>query len=478
MTRRAALAALALLLAGCASLERPALRADDAASASCRQWFTALDEAVDRAGVRDAEVDPIDGFPGLRIDRLTAALARRANASDEAFAAWLQRLRLQDHGAREIEIANLPGSAAFTRGRLDTCSEQLAAAVQSEPQARRQLVARAQVPDRYSNASRVLGLYALTRVPFFAGVAAWQREHGQAMSEAAAQPRAAQRFVPDAPTPTAPNAASFARDALGLPRIDGAAAARLLAAHAPLFDIEQQGDFDRPGTPIWQADGRIAIDTARPVVYQRLAHTLVRGQALVQLVYTLWFAERPRRGAFDMLGGALDGVVVRITLGPDGKPLLLDTIHACGCYHLFFPAQGVALRPDAPKDEEWAFVPASLPAWAPDKRFVIRIASASHYVLGVSAATQAGDGASRYALRPEADLRSLPRPDGERRSLYKPDGLVAGSERAERFLFWPMGIASAGAMRQWGHHATAFVGRRHFDDADLIERRFAIPGLE
>jgi hypothetical protein len=28
-------------------------------------------------------------------------------------------------------------------------------------------------------------------------------------------------------------------------------------------------------------------------------------------------------------------------------------------------------------------------------------------------------------------------------------------------------------MRQWGRHATAFVGRRHFDEADLLERRFA-----
>ena len=62
--------------------------------------------------------------------------------------------------------------------------------------------------------------------------------------------------------------------------------------------------------------------------------------------------------------------------------------------------------------------------------------------------------------------------------MFGPDGLVAGSERAERWLFWPMGIASAGAMRQWGHHATAFVGRRHFDDADLIERRFVIPALQ
>ncbi|MCS7102014.1 MAG: hypothetical protein NZL99_09990, partial [Burkholderiaceae bacterium] len=59
------------------------------------------------------------------------------------------------------------------------------------------------------------------------------------------------------------------------------------------------------------------------------------------------------------------------------------------------------------------------------------------------------------------------------RSAFGPDGLIAGSQRLERFFFWPMGIASAGAMRQWGRHATAFVGRRHFDDPLLIERYFA-----
>jgi hypothetical protein len=36
-----------------------------------------------------------------------------------------------------------------------------------------------------------------------------------------------------------------------------------------------------------------------------------------------------------------------------------------------------------------------------------------------------------------------------------------------------MGIASAGAMRQWGTHATAFVGRRQFDDPFLLEEAFA-----
>ena len=69
-------------------------------------------------------------------------------------------------------------------------------------------------------------------------------------------------------------------------------------------------------------------------------------------------------------------------------------------------------------------------------------------------------------------LRSLALADDARRSLFGPDGIVAGTERGERWLFWPMGIAEPGAMRQWGRHATAFVGIRHFDDPNLIERYF------
>ncbi|MBE0587855.1 MAG: hypothetical protein IH617_07415, partial [Hydrogenophaga sp.] len=80
-----------------------------------------------------------------------------------------------------------------------------------------------------------------------------------------------------------------------------------------------------------------------------------------------------------------------------------------------------------------------------------------------------------YEHRVESVLRSLPwlgTEPGTRRSLYGPGGLIAGTQRGERYLFWPMGVRDAGAQRQWGHHATAFVGRRHFDDPDLIDRRF------
>ncbi len=69
-------------------------------------------------------------------------------------------------------------------------------------------------------------------------------------------------------------------------------------------------------------------------------------------------------------------------------------------------------------------------------------------------------------------LRSLEVEAGQRRSMFNKYGIVSGSERPERVLLWPMGIRSPGAMRQWGRHPTAFVGRRHYDDPYLIEQLF------
>jgi hypothetical protein len=102
---------------------------------------------------------------------------------------------------------------------------------------------------------------------------------------------------------------------------------------------------------------------------------------------------------------------------------------------------------------------------------VLRIASRTHYLQRVQFGSGGSDASRRYAIHPDDTLRSLPHPDG-RRSAFGPDGIVAGSERGERFLFWPMGVRNPGAMRQWGRHATAFVGIRHFDDPDLFEKYF------
>ena len=491
MTRLLAALLAAVGLAGCATLVAPSLPATAGSEiAACAGWFERIDAAIDRAGVRDAEADRIAGFAGLRTDRLSAALRERARADGAAFEAWLGRLQQLESEGRAVEIANLPGPAfplaeaadmAAARSRSALCTQAWRKPLQADAALRAQLLDSASVPDRYATWQRAAGLYPLVRWPFFAGVEAWQREHQAQVERWSAAAPATQRFIAAGAAASAVRIAELwrnrAHDALGLPRFQPDEIATLLAAHAPVLEIETHGDFDRFGALAWR-DGTVApgVDVGMPVLYQRLSATRYRGRWLVQLVYTLWFPERPPRSRFDVLAGALDAVVVRITLAPDdGRPLLVDTIHGCGCYQMYFPTAEVALRPDAPIGVEWAFVPATLPALRAGQRVVVRLASASHYVVGI-APDDAAPGTA-YTLRDEHSLRALPTPAGSSRSLFGPDGLVAGSERAERFLFWPMGIASAGAMRQWGHHATAFVGRSHFDDADLIERRFVIEAL-
>ncbi len=490
-SRLVRLGALLAVLAGAACTTVPDAPLP-AADAACRAWAGQLDAAIAQAGVADAEAERLPGVSGLRVDRVGEALRERAGGDDAAFRAWLQRAAALDEAARAAEIANLPAAAFPLRAgalvatdrdsaRAHTAACRLATLQQlaTAPMATREaLLQRARVPDRYSLGLRTLGLYPLVRWPFFSGVQGWQAGHEAAMARWAAQPpplaRHALAIAADSaaapPWPPQP-------DALGLPQPDAAHAQQLLAWHAPVFEIEQRGPYDRFGTPGWGAEGQPRVDTAQPVVWHRLAHTRLGETWHLQLVYTLWFPERPPSSALDLLAGALDGVVVRLTLGTDGQPLLVDSIHSCGCYHLFFPSAALRPRAGAPRYQEWLFAPAPLPPLPPTHRLVVRIGSASHHLLGLQTLPRAADvataTATAYTLQPEDALRSMPAADG-RRSLFAPDGLVQGTERGERFLFWPMGIASAGAMRQWGHHATAFVGRRHFDDANLLDRRFEL----
>jgi hypothetical protein len=208
------------------------------------------------------------------------------------------------------------------------------------------------------------------------------------------------------------------------------------------------------------------------VVYRKLALTRYGGETLVQLVYLAWFSERPRAKSLDLLAGRLDGIFWRITLSTHGDPLVYDTIHPCGCFHMFFPVPGVEPLPPPATGIEWAFVPDRAPKLPDGARLVLRLATRTHYLVNMAA--DGGGAGLTYEFADYDELRSMPAGAGKRRSAFRPDALVPGTERGERVFFWPMGVPSAGAMRQWGHHATAFVGRRHFDDVDLIERRFRL----
>lgn len=491
---RLALAASLAAAGGCATFDPVAAsrESDESTVGGCVEWYRSLDTAVDAAGVSDAQAARVRGFPYMRVDRFTASLRDNARSQESALLAFAERLVDLDIEGRKHELANLPHGSlkALWKGlgepdvatsleQTRECALRMLAFDLDSSRAADALLGRISVPDDYVMALRILGFYELSKIPFSIGV----RKHVE-QTEAA--------FARDLETTSRGTVVRFSpssrprmgrekvRDILdramdnplGIPAPAGEELDALFALYAPSFEIETLGDFDRPGALRWRWRDSPEVDAADPAVYRNLSYARYKGRNLLQLVYTVWFSERPPESQHDLLSGVLDGVVFRVTLAPDGTPLVYDSMHPCGCYHMFFPTTRAVPLPAPDGELEWALIPQKIRAMGVSDRLVVRIASGTHYVERVY--RDQDDSLARYELRPYDELRSLRRMRGDTRSVFGPDGIVPGTERRERFLFWPMGIENAGAMRQWGRHATAFVGRRHFDDADLLERRFVL----
>ena len=486
---------LVVTIAGCAVAPRtpPVTGALDAAATQCAAILGRVDTAVASEGVGDGMAARIAGFPHLRVNRFLASYAREA--LDEArFSEWVQRMAALGTQSYAIELANLPSRQAdqltselqalgsrhaALHLAVAECAKQLAAADLTSSERRALLREAAQVPDDYVDWQRVLGLYWLTRIPFAHGIQRWQEDvrrvyaqplnslpvTGEIRLYAAPRGRLSRAEVADV-------LARASNNALDIPEPDAGDLDALFATFAPDFEIDTAGAADRPGELVWQEGAAPRVDPARFIVYRRASHTRYREQVLLQLNYSIWFPERPRDAGWDLLGGHLDGLLWRVTLTPDGVPWLFDSIHLCGCYHQFFTTARALLKALPPTLDETAFVPQDLPRLEAESRLVLRVASSTHYLQRVLIRPDSAHAVPGYAFAEDDALRSLPLSTGERRSAFRADGVVPGTERGERYLFWPMGVPEPGAMRQWGRHATAFVGRRHFDDARLLEQYF------
>ena len=472
------------LLLGCASTPanlQPPTRIQSGLNAvvsDCEMLFASLDVEVERQQVADVQSQRVPGYRYLRVNRFLEAVAPAAT-SKAAFDVWVRQLRELDRQARAAELANLDVKQPRpeTAARLDDCAERLAQHDFGIAAGRTHLRAVARVDDAYDTSKRLLGFYALTAIPMHYGVSrlvadtdskfrqplASRRIHGELV-----------RLVPPEDTvrwDTAAVAAALdasADNALELPLPSDVVLEALFQTFAPIWEVDVATHADRLGAPGFH-DGGLWVDVEHPVVYTLTSHTLFEGKALLQLNYIVWFPERTSRGGFDLLAGKLDGITWRVTLGSDGRPLHYDAMHNCGCYYMAFPTETLARRPMDAREE-----PMSVPQLisSTSERLVIRVASHTHYLERVYGFDDGPElRLARYELGSYDELRSMADKHG-RRSLFGSDGLVAGTQRGERWLFWPMGVADPGTMRQWGHHAIAFVGRRHFDQADLIERYF------
>ncbi|HZP13485.1 MAG TPA: hypothetical protein VFB36_13780 [Nevskiaceae bacterium] len=399
---RARLSLFALLLASCAHPAPPVPQAPAdpdtkfrAFLAQCRQQYADVDARIASAGVHDDEFFAVPGFPYIRTDRLMSSYRNEVSGDLNTLGTWMLQLRENDSIARDIELTNL-GMPKFERAdllnTLRTCAVWLSFDELADPATLAKLVDAAKIADAPAPAIAQSNVQAAP--PSHAKSVLWQ-----------ASPAPTDVHLPR-------GFADAARDELGRVGLLMDQWPALAAQHAPKLLIATAGEGDRIGAPILTAQGP-SVDASRPVVYYLPSYARVGQRTLVQLNYFVWFSARP---------GALDGLIWRVTLAEDGKPLGYDYVRADGHDYARVVAQhevAAALR------------------------------SGSHTVERV---IEAGHGsAKRYELRPYEDLMTLDTPGGGTRSLFGPDG-----------------IGRDGVTRQWGHHAISAT--RYFDDPRLLEQ--------
>ncbi|AHI30000.1 hypothetical protein [Marinobacter similis] len=387
---------------------------------------------------------------------------------------WLARAHVKALQAWRYELQGGPSQAPQWLVGLKKCAG-LAIAALAENDARWGQLARvSQVPDSYSTGAQIAGLY-----PLVAPIVDWRaRVTMGALAERFDHysPRGKwQSYRLQLPELELPDTAGgWTRDSLGIPVFEAQVFDDLFRHHAPAWRIDTLDRNDQPGRPGRGTDGELRFHL-EPVVFTQLAFSYVHGIIQPQLVYLIWFAARSAESWPDIYAGALDGLVWRVTLDDQGRALVYDSIHPCGCYHQWLLVKdGLRPRPSVNLSNEHLWVLGELPenSGAP----VLSLSAGDHQLVGIQFAEDVEEPLARevglaYRMEPLDSLRGRSWAGGR---LYGLDGLIAGTERLERFLLWPTGVVSAGAMRQWGHHAVSFVGRRHFNDPDLLDQYFRL----
>lgn len=501
--------------------------------AFCFNFFEALEGRIRGRQLLDAGEQRVGGHAYLRSNRFLASFAAdfsqqldQAEAASQGeadaaasllasapFRAWIERMRQLDAHVRHFEIARLPDDAlplyqyadrSALQAEVVRCGQVLAR--QLQPADVPGLLRQVQVPDEYERLLRALGAYPVTGMGVASSIRNWEAHQREVFSEqrtATFSGQAAfQRYRPpvlldgaEARRQAAAVMAGVARDALGIPLLSGEQLAVLARAYAPSYDVATINDADRIGRLRWiDLDGLVNdredrfwldVDTNVPVVYQRLEFTRFNGQVLPQLVYTVWFSERPKASRSDLQAGRLDGLVWRVTLDGDGAPLAYDSIQPSGRYAMFFPSRRLVADPVSASQVEplveWLYSPIDVAVedWSGltwPAGLSLRVGSGTHQLVGFSApgeqwGTPVFDNPP-YTLVDEEGLRALPLPDGGSRSIYDQSGFIPGTERLGRWLLWTTGLRNMGAMRQPGRQPTALIGRRHFDDPYLFQQRF------
>ena len=454
-------------------------------------FFKLLDQKVKEADVRDASGFPVRGFPYLRTNRFVTSL-KHDLSNDAQRAQWVRWMQQLDLQSRRKEIRNLPDKDLedLTREvgisvdrdvlykRTADYSENLMAHDWMQPGSFESLQAAVTNPSEYSTAMRVVGIYPLTSIPVASVTRRLQGQFEKWHQSPADQLETLGELTAYGPARRVQYSREAVhlilnrsrRNAFGVPLPAETDRQMLLAMFAPVIYQDVAADYDKIGKVVW-LEKKVSVSSVRPTVYYYFSNARLKGAPILQLNYVFWYTARNGPKSPRIERGSLDGVTVRISLDNDGQPFMVDIMNNCGCYHFFVPNQERIKKTIPIPDGLDAFAPRWLPESYPQKPLGLRILSGWHQVAHLNTDMMASASLS-YELLPYDRLESLPHDDNTFESIFNSRGIAKNSERIEPLIFFPMGIADIGSMRQRGHHAVKLVGREIFDDPYIFDNNF------
>jgi len=167
-------------------------------------------------------------------------------------------------------------------------------------------------------------------------------------------------------------------------------------AHVPVFVIENsERPYNLIGTPAVGRDrgGRpiIVVDPAMATVYyERGSFTTDRGRYRNE-IYRIHHERVPFGwGALNLTAGANPGLLVIYTLNEANVPVLITTVHTCGCYLAFLPTPALpedAYPADWPQDRQWVYghtLPSRIGVPEQGRQIAFTLADQTHRITGVS----------------------------------------------------------------------------------------------
>lgn len=508
---------VALWLVACAETPRksvmvPFTRNQDVPSflRDCHARFKQSDREIRRARTHDATFPQVAGFTYLRSSHLLESYAQQAATDPGIFDAWTLEMRDNEAYSRTIELKNLGlegAELANTLSDLRYCSVWLSnLELEDKPTADRLVHSR--IPGDETSRGLIARFVwtrseirreaarrqALVRADFAQPVSqltatgplvVWQaRRNPSTESEGVASsppsdcaPYEVCLAAPTNPGDTTPPAAldfsKFRHDELGRVALTPEDWESLATRFAPRWVIEQGGPYDKIAAATWSAKGP-DVDAAKPVVYYLPAYTRSGKDTLIQFNYFIFFSAHVSPEDPHTDDGHLDGLIWRVTLGPDGRPIAYDAIHASGFDHMWFPLPAVRPRPAQSLDQDLPFMPQpDMPA----TNFLIRVQSGTHNLRRLIAASEMPPGLAvqSYELRPYEELYELPSGDKVAHNFFNPEGFVDGTAREGRMFYSALGVQRAGMLREWGKHPTSLAAAHYFDDPLLLEKMFELP---